>query len=89
MLKAMKEDLIFQDFLEGPIRFPPTFKFDKGTNIYDTRTRLHLCGCRPGDCLSLGFPLPIKPYDIAFVIFGSRGLGLARYVGTLNTDHEG
>ncbi|BHF60605.1 Phosphatidylinositol 4,5-bisphosphate 5-phosphatase A [Sparganum proliferum] len=36
LLRAMKEDLIFQDFLEGPIRFPPTFKFDKGTNIYDT-----------------------------------------------------
>lgn len=29
--------LIFQDFNEGEITFPPTFKFDKGTEIYDSR----------------------------------------------------
>ncbi|VDP20804.1 unnamed protein product [Echinostoma caproni] len=35
MMKNQK--LIFQDFCEGEINFPPTFKFDKGTEIYDSR----------------------------------------------------
>lgn len=36
-LNIMKDKkLIFQDFNEGEITFPPTFKFDKGTEIYDS-----------------------------------------------------
>ncbi|OPL20584.1 hypothetical protein AM593_08725, partial [Mytilus galloprovincialis] len=36
LLKCMEEDLIFVDFLEGQITFPPTYKFDPGTDKYDT-----------------------------------------------------
>ncbi|VUZ46121.1 unnamed protein product, partial [Hymenolepis diminuta] len=34
--KAMESQLAFLDFREGEITFPPTFKFDKGTKIYDS-----------------------------------------------------
>uniref|UniRef100_A0A5K3EZL7 IPPc domain-containing protein n=2 Tax=Mesocestoides corti TaxID=53468 RepID=A0A5K3EZL7_MESCO len=34
--KAMDEELVFHDFKEGEITFPPTFKFDKGTTNYDS-----------------------------------------------------
>jgi len=33
----MEEDLIFVDFEEGKLAFPPTYKFDPGTDNYDTR----------------------------------------------------
>ena len=33
----MNDGLIFQDFKEAPINFKPTFKFDVGTDDYDTR----------------------------------------------------
>ncbi len=32
----MSEGNAFLDFAEGEISFPPTFKFDKGSNDYDT-----------------------------------------------------
>lgn len=32
-----EERLIFEDFKEGQITFPPTYKFDVGTDSYDTR----------------------------------------------------
>lgn len=28
--------LRLQGFMEGPITFPPTYKFDPYTNVYDT-----------------------------------------------------
>lgn len=37
LTKAVKEELIFIDFLEGRLDFPPTFKYDVGTDNYDTR----------------------------------------------------
>lgn len=36
LCKARKEELIFVDFEEGPISFPPTYKFDVGSNTYDS-----------------------------------------------------
>ncbi|GFO29636.1 inositol polyphosphate 5-phosphatase k [Plakobranchus ocellatus] len=33
---VMEEKLIFEDFQEGQINFPPTYKFDNGTDDYDT-----------------------------------------------------
>lgn len=36
LLQCMEEDLIFVDFEEGKITFPPTFKYDPGTDVYDT-----------------------------------------------------
>lgn len=35
--KVRDKGLIFIDFEEAPIRFPPTFKFNMGTDTYDTR----------------------------------------------------
>jgi hypothetical protein len=32
----MKSKNVFQQFLEGEIKFPPTYKFDHGTDNYDT-----------------------------------------------------
>ena len=28
---------VFQGFVEGPITFPPTYKFQQGTDIYERR----------------------------------------------------
>lgn len=36
-----EEELIFVNFKEGCITFPPTYKFDPGTNTYDTRLTLN------------------------------------------------
>ncbi|CAL1529183.1 unnamed protein product [Lymnaea stagnalis] len=33
---AIEEGLIFENFLEGRLTFPPTYKFDPGTDTYDT-----------------------------------------------------
>lgn len=30
-------ETVLEGFEEGPLRFPPTYKFDVGTNTYDTR----------------------------------------------------
>jgi inositol polyphosphate 5-phosphatase INPP5B/F len=32
-----KAGRVFQDFEEGPIQFPPTYKYQPGTDVYDTR----------------------------------------------------
>lgn len=44
--KLMRDQLIFIDFEEGPLTFPPTFKFDKGTDVYDTSAKKR----KPGWC---------------------------------------
>ena len=36
LLRTISEGRAFPDFAEGEIKFSPTFKFDKGTNDYDT-----------------------------------------------------
>ena len=36
LLLSIAEGNAFNDFVEGEISFPPTFKFDKGSNEYDT-----------------------------------------------------
>lgn len=33
----MKDELMLLDFTEGNLDFPPTYKFDVGTDVYDTR----------------------------------------------------
>lgn len=33
----MKSELAFNGFYEAILTFPPTYKYDPGTNIYDTR----------------------------------------------------
>ncbi|KAL8591991.1 hypothetical protein ACOMHN_020469 [Nucella lapillus] len=37
--RCREEKLIFEDFEEMDITFPPTYKFDQGTNIYDTSSK--------------------------------------------------
>jgi len=34
---AQQEGLMLVDFKEGPLNFNPTYKFDKDTDVYDTR----------------------------------------------------
>lgn len=34
---AKDSEKVLDGFLEGPLKFPPTYKFDVGTNTYDTR----------------------------------------------------
>ncbi len=36
LLRSISEKRAFPDFAEGEIDFPPTFKFDKGTDEYDS-----------------------------------------------------
>ncbi|CAH8585226.1 unnamed protein product [Schistosoma rodhaini] len=36
LLNMKNDKLLFHDFNEGTISFPPTFKFDKGTDTYDS-----------------------------------------------------
>ena len=35
-MKEQKEGRTLQNFIEEKINFPPTYKFDSGTDIYDT-----------------------------------------------------
>jgi len=44
--KFMKEEVIFLEFQEGPLEFDPTFKFDVGTDTYDTSKKQR----KPGWC---------------------------------------
>ena len=41
--KAQAEGLMLVGFQEGPITFKPTYKFDKHTDVYDTR--YHFLNC--------------------------------------------
>lgn len=34
---AKKRESVMDEFVEGPLSFPPTYKFDVGTHTYDTR----------------------------------------------------
>lgn len=33
---------IFSGFREAPIRFPPTYKYDVGTNVFDTSDKMRV-----------------------------------------------
>lgn len=35
---AKDSETVLEGFQEGPLKFPPTYKFDVGTNTYDTRS---------------------------------------------------
>lgn len=35
---AKDSETVLEGFQEGPLKFPPTYKFDVGTNMYDTRS---------------------------------------------------
>ncbi|XP_074648338.1 phosphatidylinositol 4,5-bisphosphate 5-phosphatase A-like [Tubulanus polymorphus] len=39
LLKARANGRIFQGFSEAPIKFAPTYKFDPGTDVYDTSSK--------------------------------------------------
>ena len=34
---AKDSEVVLEGFLEGPLKFMPTYKFDVGTDTYDTR----------------------------------------------------
>lgn len=35
---AKKSESVLEGFIEGPLNFPPSYKFDVGTHTYDTRS---------------------------------------------------
>lgn len=35
---AKDSETVLEGFQEGPLKFPPTYKFDVGTDTYDTRS---------------------------------------------------
>ncbi|KAI0242768.1 Inositol polyphosphate 5-phosphatase K [Lamellibrachia satsuma] len=37
--QVMKDELMLLDFTEGNLDFPPTYKFDVGTDVYDTSSK--------------------------------------------------
>ncbi|KAK2174480.1 hypothetical protein NP493_799g04006, partial [Ridgeia piscesae] len=37
--QVMEAELVFLDFTEGNLDFPPTYKFDAGTDLYDTSSK--------------------------------------------------
>ncbi len=42
LITQRQNGTVFNDFTESPIEFPPTYKYDPGTNIYDTRYKYRL-----------------------------------------------
>jgi len=40
---AKKSESVLEGFIEGPLKFQPTYKFDVGTHTYDTRWRIEIC----------------------------------------------
>lgn len=39
LVQEMKKGAVFDGFVEGPITFTPTYKFNPGTNVYDTSAK--------------------------------------------------
>lgn len=38
--RAVQSGQVFRDFEEGPLMFPPTYKYDVGTDNYDTSSKV-------------------------------------------------
>jgi hypothetical protein len=38
--RAVQSGQVFRDFEEGPLLFPPTYKYDIGTDNYDTSSKV-------------------------------------------------
>ncbi len=41
--RAVQSGQVFRDFEEGPLMFPPTYKYDVGTDNYDTSSKVSSC----------------------------------------------
>jgi synaptojanin len=39
-LRSQLGNLLFGKFAEAPLNFPPTYKYDPGSNVYDTRYKV-------------------------------------------------
>jgi hypothetical protein len=42
LINQMRQGKAFKGFSEGPIRFAPTYKYDNGTNVYDTSEKMRV-----------------------------------------------
>ncbi|KAI8444618.1 Endonuclease/exonuclease/phosphatase, partial [Phakopsora pachyrhizi] len=42
LLRRMEFGYVFKDYLEGPIRFKPTYKYDIGTDSYDSSEKMRI-----------------------------------------------
>ena len=73
LLRSLSEGSSFMGLTEGEIRFSPTFKFDKGTNLYDTSHKQRI---------------PAWTDRILFKPFGVRVLDYNSVPAALHSDHR-
>ena len=63
LVHAMDEREVFIGYDEGPLRFAPTYKYDNGTNIYDTSEKARIPSWT--DRVLFRGPLKLKEYNRA------------------------
>lgn len=73
LLKSLSEGSAFMGLTEGEIKFSPTFKFDKGTKLYDTSHKQRI---------------PAWTDRILFKPFGVRVLDYDSVPAALHSDHR-
>ena len=79
----MEAELIFLDFTEGNLDFPPTYKFDAGTDVYDTRLVYVSVYCtHSSNCV-------LKSIIIIKIMFASQSVDpyLCEFVSCQNVGH--
>lgn len=79
---AKDSETVLEGFQEGPLKFPPTYKFDVGTDTYDTRSvKLSTSGkwhiaepSLPNSALLEGFPFERRSTKELFCLLSCRSL---------------
>ncbi|XP_041350505.1 inositol polyphosphate 5-phosphatase K-like [Gigantopelta aegis] len=82
LIKCCKQKLMFEDFHEGEITFPPTYKFDVGTDDYDTSPKQRL----PAWCDRILWHVYDSSYDT--VHLAVKPLGYTSHSAYQISDHK-